>query len=979
MSITVNDALQNNSPKSLDNKYLKNGVTTYATVADAVATIIAPYRSLGLTVLIGSQEYWWLAGLADNQLIVKNAFTTIPWGAITGTLANQTDLQTAFNQKENSILPGTVTQYWRGDKSWQTLTSDVVTEGSNNLYITTSRVRQSISAGSGIAYNNTTGVISSAFAAQVNSDWNAVSGVAQVLNKPTIPAAQVNSDWTAVSGVAQILNKPTIPAQFNPIAGSGISLTGSYPNITFVSTAAGSGTVTSIAVTAPAAFTVTGSPITTAGTIAITGAGTTLQYIRGDGTLATFPTLTSGTVTSVALTVPSGLTVTGSPITGAGTLAITTSLSGVVHAAAGAFTASNVNLATEVTGNLAVSHFNSGTAASSTTFWRGDGTWVTPTPTTPAGSAGYVQFNNTGAFGADVTFFWDNTNKRLGIGTSTPSSGLEIKGTGDLASARTGLQITSTDSTKYALANFVADQGFPGFQVGVAGSTVSGTTPGYAILYNNLNAGIIFGANGAEVLRLGATGTITSTNLAGSGTRMVVASASGVLSTQAIPSSGTGTVTSIALTVPSAFSVTGSPITTSGTLAITAVGTTSQYIRGDGTLATFSVGGTGTVTSVSASFTGTAVTISGSPVTGAGTIGFTWAGTSGQYVTGAGALATLPTIPAQFVPTAGSNVSLSGSYPNITFNAAGSVSSVALTMPAAFTVAGSPVTSAGTLAVTGAGTTSQYITGAGTLVTFPTIPAAQIQSDWNQVSGVALDFIKNKPTIPAAQVNSDWNATSGVAQILNKPSIGGTVTSVGLTMPVGFSVSGSPVTGSGTLAVSTTLSGPIRGTGSAFTTGSTNLASEVTGNLAVTHLNSGTGASTATFWRGDGTWSPTAASASGSYTPTVIGSTNVASITPQIAYYIQVGNIVTVTGTLTIRATTASTQTIVVLSVPVSTTFSSPLDLTGPATFQTSITGYLAGICFSDSISSAEISFGPPNTSTYTCYYTYTYFIAVEV
>ena len=30
-------------------------------------------------------------------------------------------------------------------------------------------------------------------------------------NKPTIPAAQVNADWNASSGVAQILNKPTIP------------------------------------------------------------------------------------------------------------------------------------------------------------------------------------------------------------------------------------------------------------------------------------------------------------------------------------------------------------------------------------------------------------------------------------------------------------------------------------------------------------------------------------------------------------------------------------------------------------------------------------------------------------------------------------------------------------------------------------------------------------------------------------------------
>ena len=49
-------------------------------------------------------------------------------------------------------------------------------------------------------------------AAQVNADWNATSGVAEILNKPTIPAAQVNADWNASSGVAEILNKPTIPA-----------------------------------------------------------------------------------------------------------------------------------------------------------------------------------------------------------------------------------------------------------------------------------------------------------------------------------------------------------------------------------------------------------------------------------------------------------------------------------------------------------------------------------------------------------------------------------------------------------------------------------------------------------------------------------------------------------------------------------------------------------------------------------------------
>ena len=44
----------------------------------------------------------------------------------------------------------------------------------------------------------------------VNSDWVATTGDAEILNKPTIPAAQVNSDWSATSGIAQILNKPSV-------------------------------------------------------------------------------------------------------------------------------------------------------------------------------------------------------------------------------------------------------------------------------------------------------------------------------------------------------------------------------------------------------------------------------------------------------------------------------------------------------------------------------------------------------------------------------------------------------------------------------------------------------------------------------------------------------------------------------------------------------------------------------------------------
>ena len=75
----------------------------------------------------------------------------------------------------------------------------------------------------------------------------------------------------------------------------------------------------------------------------------------------------------------------------------------------------------------------------------------------------------------------------------------------------------------------------------------------------------------------------------------------------------------------------------------------------------------------------------------------------------------------------------------------------------------------------------------------PTIPAAQVNSDWNSNSGVSqilnkpslatvatsgsYDDLTNKPTIPAAQVNSDWNSNSGVSQILNKPQLSTVATS----------------------------------------------------------------------------------------------------------------------------------------------------------------------------------------------------------
>ena len=78
----------------------------YADVATAKSEIGSTLRYKGLTVGIlvsgAVVEYWWKDDITDSDLISKGGATA--WGTITGTLSDQSDLQTALDTKTNKLI-----------------------------------------------------------------------------------------------------------------------------------------------------------------------------------------------------------------------------------------------------------------------------------------------------------------------------------------------------------------------------------------------------------------------------------------------------------------------------------------------------------------------------------------------------------------------------------------------------------------------------------------------------------------------------------------------------------------------------------------------------------------------------------------------------------------------------------------------------------------------------------------------------------
>ena len=144
----------------------------------------------------------------------------------------------------------------------------------------------------------------------------------------------------------------------------------------------------------------------------------------------------------------------------------------------------------------------------------------------------------------------------------------------------------------------------------------------------------------------------------------------------------------------------------------------------------------------------------------------------------------------------------------------GSVTSVGLTMPGVFTVSGSPITSSGVLAVTANGTSGgiPFFSSASTMgssaaltLNMPVLGGGAgsapivgtISGNTTKLASVNTTTFANGNCV---QVDASGNLTT-VANPCTTGAGTGTVTSVALAAPAIFTVSGSPVTTSGTLGL----------------------------------------------------------------------------------------------------------------------------------------------------------------------------------
>lgn len=368
---------------------------------------------------------------------------------------------------------------------------------------------------------------------------------------------------------------------------------------------AGTGTVQSVGLSMPSAFTVSNSPITTSGTIGVTANGSTSQYIRGNGTLQTFPTFISPTTLHDSLV---------NYITNVYRSHDTVYLvrNGVSYFAYLDSTGGGAANAWLITGN-------SGLNASTNYIGTNDN--VDFVIKRNAGeeirlSENYVSMTNS----EEYRIGNDASKIKIGGGHTVNSEGGQAYGQYDTLnidafhSTTIGSYSTANAYNSYAIGHYLHSGYFGGVVVGESnvyanGSTTERNSSDKIFQIGNGNSDLNIRSNAMTVLRNGNVGIGTTTpdstfHVVGglkfpslyssnnASDSMLVVKSDGGIGYRKVPTSNG--VTSVGLTMPSAFTVSNSPITSSGNISVTGAGLVTQYVRGDGTLANFpSVGGGG--------------------------------------------------------------------------------------------------------------------------------------------------------------------------------------------------------------------------------------------------------------------------------------------------------------------------------------------------------------------------------------------------